>query len=411
MSPQQHERRRRPFAGPAVVALMVCLPTAWLAYADVDQADRPPGAAAVGKEDGDDPIDALIAQALDQPTNLELKNVEIRTAFEKLADQTGIRIEIEPGTLSLLPYGSKTVLTTTIKRRPFRESLTALLRPIGLEFEVENQRVVIRPTPPLRRCVQRARWAELELIEKLYAAPWSDALAETLKFQFQNVPSAPEVNLSTLLTLAKGVGSGTAAEVLEQATGRYGWTWYPAGDVIVVLPKTRQIERQLEKRISLVFSQAGLADVLTEVTRRAGVPLLLDPGVLNAAPSGVTRFNTSFQNTPVRQVLELISGQTGLAYFIEPEGVRISASALMAVAATRPVGEVTDASLLAVQQLRANQVVGQITLPRGNDGSTITIFIRENDVPLDVKEMLPKAKSSAIDVIRAALQTTTRPAQ
>lgn len=364
---------------------------------------------ATSRED-EEPMDVLIAQALDQPTDLELKDAEIRDAFERLSILTGIPIEIDRGTVNLLPYGSKTLLTANIKRRPLRDSLVALLRPIGLKFEVESGRVMIRPTAALRRCVDRVTWTELALLEKLQIAPWNEEVASTLKFQFQNTPAAPEVNLATLLNLARHVGAGTASDVLEQATSEYGWTWYPAGDVIVVLPKPRQIERQLEKRVSLVFSQAGLAEVLTEITRRAGVQLILDPGVLGSTPTGISRFTTTFTSTPVRQVLDLISGQTGLAYFIEPEGVRISTSVLAGVT-TRPAGDELDPTLAAIDRLRTNTVVGQITLPRSNDGSTITIFIRERDVPDDVQKMLPKAKAEAIEVIRAALAPTTRPAQ
>lgn len=362
-------------------------------------------------ENEDAEMDLLIRQALDQKTDLDVKEAPIREAFEQLSENTGIPIEIEPGTVGLLPYGSKTLVSATIKGRPLRDSLTALLRPIGLRFEVEGGKVVIRPTPPLRRAGQRVTWQELGLLEKLSSSPWSEKLGESLKLQFQDTSGAgADASRETLLRLARGVGAGSAAEVLEQATSQYGWTWYPAGDQIVVLPKTRQIERQLEKRVSVDFDQVSLKDALLDLTRRAAVPLSIDPGALTSAsvPNHMAdRFSLSVQNTTVRQVLEIIAGQTGLAYFIEPEGVRITTNLLTPTTpSTRPATDVAGLP-------RTSSVVGQITIPNPNGGPAISFFIRESDLPPELNEARKARIREAISGWRETLQTTaaTRPAR
>ncbi len=362
--------------------------------------------------DEDDQMEGLIASALDQKTDLNIKETPIREAFELLGAQTGVKIEVEPGTVGLLPYGSSTKVSATIKGRPLRESLTALLRPIGLQFDVENKRVVIRATPPLRRCVTRVTWKELALLEKLSSVPWSEELAESLKFQFQDSPvAAGEVNRETLLRLARNVGQGTAAQVLEQATDQFGWTWHPREDLIVVLPKTRQIEQQLQKRISADYTQTSLEDALLDLTGKARVPLRIDPGTLaSLSPFIAERFNLSVVNMPVRQVLELIAGQTGLAYYIEQDGVRVSANPLGSTGSAQSTLN-EEALRRAMDKSRsANAVVGQILLPAPNGQPQVGFFIREGDLPPDLNEQRKSLlRDLAGESFRASLQAMTRP--
>ncbi|MCZ7597032.1 MAG: hypothetical protein M5U09_03710 [Gammaproteobacteria bacterium] len=61
----------------------------------------------------------LIIQALDQPTDLKVNDAPIQQAISDLAANTGIPIRLATGTLSLLPYGSKTTLSATIQNRRF----------------------------------------------------------------------------------------------------------------------------------------------------------------------------------------------------------------------------------------------------------------------------------------------------
>src|SRR5690606_33980223 len=198
-----------------------------------------------------------------------------------------------------------------------------------------------------------------------------------LKFQFQNAPeTSTDVNRETLLRLARQVGHGSAAEVLEQATSQYGWTWYPSGDLIIVLPKTKQIERQLDKRVSVDYVQWSLKDVLLDLTDRAGVSLSIEPGALATVPAYVAeRFSLRTLNTPIRQVLELIAGQTGLAYFIEPQGVRIAGNVVTPGSAGGQANTAESIAQEAYKALRSNSIVGQITLPGPEDQPNASLFI------------------------------------
>jgi len=370
-----------------------------------------PGVGAAPAQDAEG-LEALIVQALDQPTDLNVQEMPIRQALDQLAANTGIPIKLAPGCLSLLPYGSQTKLSATIQKRPLGESLTALLRPLGLEFAPVGKEVLIVPTPPLTRIGRRATWEELGTLEKLSAQPMTPELFNSLHLQFQNTgPGDETAGRDILAKLVQGVGAGPAAAVLEHACDQRGWSWHPEGQVIAVLTKTKQIERQLESRATLRYVQASLTEALTDLGARAGVLVRFDPGVLaSLPPQTAERFSLSMENATVRQSLEVIAGETGLGYVIEPTGVRITrqpAAGAGAVAATMPAGGAISSQIEATAQataaaMRSNSVVGQVTFPLP-DGSSFAFFIRQGDLPPEVNAMREAKIAKTINQIRQKL--------
>ena len=361
------------------------------------------------EEPEEDSTEISIIQALDQNTDLEVSDIPIREVIQQLADKTGLPIEIESGTLPLLPYGSRTTLSATIVSQPLKESLTALLQPIGLTYEVQKERLLIKANKHLARIVGRATWKELETLEMLYQLTWSEELFDSLKFQFQDSPAADlETNRETLRRLANAVGEGTTAEVLELACDQYGWAWYPTDEFISIVTKTRMVEQQLQKRVSLKYVHKTLSEALLDLVKRAGVLLRMDPGVMaSLPPQTAERFTLSIENASIRQALEIISGETGLGYFIEPDGVRLTTSsfALPSAEGTNSSDAAADATARAtVAALRSNSIVGQITVPTDN-GSSFSFFVRENDLPPEVNEMRKAKIRSAVNQIRQSLLT------
>jgi len=371
--------------------------TAVLAQAD--------GAGAVGNPEKDG-AEITIMQALERPIDLEVNEMPIREVIRKLSESTGLPMKVEERALGALPYGYRTTLTAAIKAQPLKEILTALLRPIGLTFEVQKKQLMIVPTKHLLRIVRRATWQELEMLEMLYSRPWSEELFNSLRFQFQDAPAADvETNRETLRRLANAVGEGTAAEVLEMACDQYGWAWFPWDEYISIVTKKRMVERQLEKRISFNYQNITLNDALLDMVQYAGVLLRMDPGVMASLPRQTTeRFSMFIENASIRQALEIISGQTGLGYYIEPDGVRMTASNISPPSASDSTGTEANATARAtVAALRSNSIVGQITIPN-EDGSSFSFFIRENDIPAEVNEMRKAKIRKAINDIRKSLQ-------
>lgn len=363
----------------------------------------------VAESQENDELEILIIQALDQPTNLNVKDIPIRQALQELGDQTGIPITLAPHATAFLPYGSQTkILSATIEDRPLREGLTALLQPLGLEFVPTRKEVLVRATSPLSRIARRATWDELALLQRLSIQPWSKDLFETLNFQFQNDPSGSvSAGRELLEQRASQVGAGSAYEVLETACDQMGWTWYPSDAVIVVLPKAKQIERQLQAPVSLRYTQISLSEALADLARRANVFLRLDPGALTALPPQTAeRFSLSIENATVRQALEIIAGETGLSYVIESDGIRIRYGLAATPTGSAPSGSTPDqvqaTARATVAALRSNSIVGYFTVPMP-DGTSFSFFVRRNDLPPEVNELRKDKINSAINDIRQRL--------
>jgi hypothetical protein len=367
-----------------------------------------PIAVAPATQPFEDQVELLIAQALDQKTSIELKDVPIRDAIKKIAEQTGIPIEMSLGTVRFLPYGSETKVTASIQGRPLRECLIALIQPIGLQFSVDRDVVEIEATPPLSRMANRASWAELAKIEMLYNHAWSQELFDSLKIQFQDSSSDDlNVNRETLRKLASGVGAGSAADVLEHATAQYGWTWYVAEDHIVILSRPRQIERQLERRVSVQYKNSNLKDALLDLADQAGVLLRFDPGALGTLPSPIVdQFTFAIENASVRQALEVIAGQTGLSYFIEPDGIRLTTANAPQPGMAQSSMQVADTAAATVAAMRSNSIVGQVAIPAAHAKDVqVSFFVRENDLTPEVNELRKTKVKEAVQQMRSALAT------
>jgi hypothetical protein len=347
---------------------------------------------------------AGIARALDAEVSLEIDQQQIRTAMSALAEAAGVPIEIDPATYGLLPYGSKTIVSATIRERTLRESLSALLMPLGLAFEPQPARILIEPSPPLRRIVRRATWEELEFLEELRTQPYTAERLRALTFQFREINGPdPSAHRQAMLDSAAAVGHGTLAEVLEHACRQNGWSWFPSGRQIVVLDQAAQYERQLEAMVSLNYLQVGLIEALMDLTARAGVPMRLERGVLASLPPQMAeQFSLSIENATVRTALELVAGHTGLGYYVDDQGVHFTSGATVpALSGT----QAPDAASFkaAAEALRSDPIVGFVTEELG-DKSTYSFFIRESDLPPEVNELRKaRIRQQYINQIRRAL--------
>ena len=94
------------------------------------------------------------------------------------------------GTLDLLPYGSKTLLSATVERRSLKESLTALLRPLALTFRPEKRQAPDRAHGTASAHRPAGHVGRTGTLDRLYSTPWSKELFDSLQFQFQDARAA-----------------------------------------------------------------------------------------------------------------------------------------------------------------------------------------------------------------------------
>jgi hypothetical protein len=371
--------------------------------AQAQSSRKPVGQPSVSAESNDEK-EILIVQAMEQPTSLRLENANIGEAVRILSEQTGVPIEFDRFVLGCLPYGSKSQVNATIENRPLKESLTALLNKFACRFVLEGDKLVIQPRPALFRICRRATWDEVVLIEQLYGTPWSKELAASLEFHFVDMSAEDaDANRKKIYQAAASMSPGHAARVLEYACRQNGWAWYPEGKVITICTAAHQVERQLQRTVTVQYSEVQLEAVLLDLVGRAGLTLKMEPGALASLPTQQReRFRMMAENLTIRQALELIVGETGLKYSAEADGIRIAANPDGPAGASENSAAAQAATVAALRS--SNPIVGQITIP-GENGTTFSFFLREQDLPPDVNQLRLQQLREAADKLRNALST------
>lgn len=333
----------------------------------------------------DDPI---LQQKLDRPVDVAISNKPIETVFALLSEATGVSFEVAPDTLAFLPYGSETHLNVTLKEVTLRQALPLLLAPQALQWQVRGDTVVILPSEPLYRLCRRSTYEELLLLGKLMSATLeAEQAVQTPAEVLRAVTGETELKVVLPADLqddalrdaqirALQALPGSPAEWLDLLAGE-GRTWYLDGKRISVVSDVVQVHRQLQQRISLDNQPGPFVDVLLLLARQGRFKLLMEPGVLNRLPKSTQeQFAIAIEDASIAQVLEVISGVTGLAFPVSADGVNI---------------EATDALLAG--DSRPGQGGGQGFIVRttftGEDG-------REREILIPVAN-LPKALQTALD--------------
>ncbi len=346
--------------------------------------------------------DADLQRALDRPVSFTVTGTPIGEVFERLGKASGVKFIVDAQTIGCLPYGSQTRLDVTLKEITLRNALSQLLSPQALEWRIEGESVRIVPSASLCRMCRRATYEELTLLGKLHTAELKPADqggavidqlrkatgASDLKLFF-HVPHTPG-DLEKAYKRAEMALPGTAAAWLERLCHSQQWTWYLSGDRVVIIQKKAQLERQLQKQVTLRHQNARLTDVLLDLARKGRFKLAMTPGVMERVSDDAREsFTLIMADASIAQALEVISGTTGLEFIRAQDGtVRVSASKAL-----------KDKSAVAKPRKKAPYFV-RMSLP-GPDGTQIEVFMRPEELPKDVLDEIEKAKEKFIAKIRA----------
>ena len=280
--------------------------------------------------------EALIQKKLDSFIDFEASNMPIEGVFSKLGHQTGVQFLVAPDTLDLLPYGSQTNLDVEFKQVRMRDALDRLLGKQALDWKIRDGVLHILPSAPLYRMLHRPSFDELAVLSSVMNAKLEaqETPADALE-QLKQAAGEPDLRLAIhvpasreeLLTRAALHLPATGREWLDRMTDGKGWTWFVSGDAIVILQREAQMQRQLQKRVSLRYRNARLVNVLLELASAARAKLHLEPGVLVMLPETQREnLNLIMAEATVDQALEVISGATGLVFTVVDDGIQISPS-------------------------------------------------------------------------------------
>lgn len=279
---------------------------------------------------------ALIGEALDQPINLQLKGT-LPAAMEQITSETGVRLVATPDVWDLLPWGQESTITATIENQTLRQALTDITHKFGLTYELKDEYIELRPIGALRRLGRRATPQELAALDLLATTPIEmqenrpgilkllatidNKLAdEKTEYAVEN-RAFNSGNSQQEIPLARHATMLDALDAIDTNTDA---TWYPWGQSIVILSKQDAISGLLNKTISLRYDSVDIAQVLLELSQRAGIAFTIEPGALQRISPEFRSIRLFLDNASIRQAMESICGITGLQYIITRDGLYFS---------------------------------------------------------------------------------------
>lgn len=359
---------------------------------------------------------ALIAEELDNPIELDLRNRFLPEVLDTVAEKTGVRFDVEDSVWDLLPYGRQTPISVTVKDISLRRTLSAMTQKLGLQWILRDEAIQIRPLPALRRTGRRATVEEIAGLDLLASveidlledrpAVWELLEAVDLKLQELDAAAeqkgqpepgfAVEVRLDDALREAPVYvpRNATLMQAMEAVAEQTSATWYPWADTFVVEPKVSWVGRQLDKPVNLSYNAVEIGVVLDELSRAAGVPFQIEPGALQRIPEKFRQVRLFLENATVRSALESLGSYTGLGYVVNDSGVYIYNED-----AARP-------------NARGGEFAGEAPVVIVDLGDGASLLLYESDLPADLRQRILSRRKEAIDLLRRSLPTpTTRTAE
>lgn len=340
--------------------------------------------------------EGLIMLALDESLTVELTEAPIVDALEAVGSETGLPIELAPGTLEWLPYGPQTRVTLRARNVNVRDALDALLAPMSLTWQVRNGSVVIEPTPRLERINRRPTFTETQILATLARGEFT--AERSMIDQLRELTGIDDLRLRWLvddepareqaLRSADAALPGAGVAYLDRLCHGRGWTWYLWGEEIVIVTEAEQAQRQIQRRVSVQYENLPLLDVLSDLARKADLPLRMDPGALAAVRDEAREnFTLLMTDATVADALQAISGATGLTFSVDGLSVRVGASDTLTAADERPRDRRERPGFLATMRVTDEH------------GKEFLVIFRPDDLPEELVEQIQQKKSEYVEAL------------
>jgi hypothetical protein len=278
---------------------------------------------------------ALINKQLDSVQNLDF-DTTLPDAMQQIGNQTGVSLEADPAVWDLLPWGDQTTITAKIRNKTLRQALSDITQKLALEYVLTDEAVEIHPMPALKRLGKRATVDELAVLALMAAHPVNlptdhptvHELLEAVDRRLVDLKSPFAVDNRTADSVADQkiavARNASIAQAMEDMTEQVNAAWYPWGKTILVVPKEEQIRMQLGKTINTRFNDVDVAQVLLELSQKAGVDFSTDPGAYQRIPAQYRKVQLLLDNSTIQQALDSIAGYTGLGFEVTEKGVHVS---------------------------------------------------------------------------------------
>ncbi|HNO78020.1 MAG TPA: hypothetical protein PKN33_08155 [Phycisphaerae bacterium] len=341
-----------------------------------------------------------IAEQLDAGLTIRLEEMPIVDAFKQLAASAEINIAVSDEAIKALPYGDRTKITIVLSDATVRMGLDAISNQLALTYDVSGESVVVQPMPALRRIGRTASWNEIDTLTQLHASDWSDtdAVKQHLsdRLRFRGIDGDFETNWKKLQSAINPKREGPIDAALTEGCDACGWTWYPEGKQVVVLPLKEQVARQLERIISIKHYGEALASILQDLSRLAGVPIEMKGSAASTLPLEVKEsFTLVADGVSVREAIAQITLAADLDHVIRDDKVILVRS--------DRVGPPTE------RRRWNNAIVGAVRVPSQDGGFTYDWFIRESDLTPEENAKRELQVKEAIEAMKKDLAKVTLP--
>ncbi len=334
----------------------------------------------------------LVEAALDEKITqrIEISERPLRDALSELEKVTGLHFELHTAAVDWMPYGEQTRLAIVIQDMSVRRALQHIFGGLGLSLRVADDRVMVEPAPVLDRMGRRLTIDEVNLLQKLAGEPWSTLKPNEFAVEFR-VPPGKE-NPQQVFEQAMREGPPTdALTQLETVTQRLGWLWMLSGKTIVLYSRTEDIQQRLDRPLDLNYQRVSLDNLLVDLGKRIDITVHFEPGALQKVAARDRHVDLVQRGTTMRQVLELIVGNTGLWYEVVEDGIVVGAKPPGA-AEGEPAGE------------QPQRVVAVLRIPVGTDGTTIDFLIRADELPAEFKALRDRKLPEVIKTLQEQAQ-------
>ncbi len=265
--------------------------------------------------------DPALEQRLDRRIDtLRIGPAPIAEALEKLGRHTQIRIELPRESADLLPYGGRTRIQLDVRDKSVRDALDEMFAGLGLEPVVELDAVVLRPALFVADLGRRLSTEEAGAIERLARQRWTPADGVSVELRV-----APDARARFERSMHDAPGNGLRQ--FDATCAALGWSWRPEGGSVIVEPRAELFRRRLAQTPDMSYQNVRLDALIFDLCARVRVPLQAEPGSLARVAAGERGVSLVQKKTSVSQILEHISGNTGLTFEVTDRGLRVSAPA------------------------------------------------------------------------------------
>jgi len=330
----------------------------------------------------------LIEEALDQNiAELEIPTTTLAEALMTLADKTGLQFAMAPEVAELMPRGDKTKIGVTIKNTSVRSAVGQVFDGLGLRMDIEGDKVLLVPAPFLAGMGRPLTSEELQVVQRLATGPWSKAGTgnDAPRLDVRNDGKPDDALAKQVTTAIEQSKATSSSRQFDDAAARLGLLWRIDGSVVVFETKRDEIRRRLDRLVDLTYQREPLDRVLVDLGHRVGVTMAFEPGVLqrvNARERGVDLLQ---RGVSVRQTLERICGNSGLAYEVRDDGVRVYLPAAGGAASGQP--NLSQYARVSIEV---------------RPGVTMDVFVALDQLPADLRK---EAERKLREVLGAATAT------